>query len=100
MTHRDVDMPKLTKSYQEQTINKTDKISLFHEDNAPTDNSLVSMDNAHDCGFELVYSPISSPDLVSIDYHLFTHIKTNLAGRQYQTDDDDISFADVFLPTG
>ena len=44
-----------------------------------------------DCGFQVVDCPLYSPDLAPSDYFLFPNMKTRLAGKQYQTDDEVIS---------
>ena len=55
---------------------KTDGV-LFHQDNAPAHQSVVTMAVVHDCGFELVDHPPYSPDLAPSGHFLFPNMKKN-----------------------
>ena len=57
------------------------------QDNAPAHKSVNAMDAVHDCGFELVDHPPSSPNLAPSDYFLFNNMWKHLVGKQYRTDD-------------
>ena len=55
---------------------------MFHQDNAPAQNSVVAMAAALDCGFELVDHPPYSHNLASSDYFLFPNIRKIVARKQ------------------
>lgn len=58
------------------------------QDNAPPHKSTVAVAKAIDCGFELLPHPPYSPDLAPSDFHLFPHMKKNLRGRVFGTDEE------------
>ena len=66
------------------------------EKKPPAHKSVVVMAVMHDCGFELIDNFPYSPNLSPSDYFLFPNMK-NLAGKQYQTNDEVICAIEDFL---
>ena len=76
---------------------KLSKGVLFHQDNAPSHTSSVTMATIHKCGFELLPHPPYSPDLAPSDYHLFPQLKRQLSGVHFETDDDVIGAVEDYF---
>lgn len=55
------------------TLNK-EEILLFHQANAPCQNSISTIAKLHDLNFELLLYPSYSPDLAPIVSYLFAYL--------------------------
>jgi len=51
----------------------------------------------HHLGFQCLYHPPYSPDLVPSDYHLFSGLKKPLKGRHFSSDTEVIAAAETWL---
>ena len=58
------------------------KMVLFHQDNASSQKSIVTMAKLHERHFELLLKPPYSPDLVPSKYWLFADLKEGLQGKR------------------
>ena len=59
--------------------------------------SVVAMAAVRDSGYELVDHPQYSPDLAPSDYFLFPNEKKHFAGKQYRTNNENISAVEGFF---
>ena len=57
------------------------------QDNAPTHTTQVAMAAAHKCGFEVLPHPSYYPDLAPSDFYLFPNLKTNIRGRNFESNE-------------
>ena len=88
---------ELRQAIKSKRPGKLTKGVLLHQDNAAAHKSLVAMSAVHDCGFELIYHPLYSPDLAPSAYFLFPNLKKYLAGKRYDSDDDVIFAVEDFF---
>lgn len=70
---------------------------LFHQDNAPVHNSLISMAKIHELRYELLPHPPYSPDLAPCDYFLFSNLKRWLQGKRFHSNDEVIAETDAYF---
>jgi hypothetical protein len=57
---------------------------ILHLDNA----SICVLEQTETCGFSRTDHPTYSPDLAPCDFFLFGHLKANLAGQLFDTDEE------------
>ena len=58
---------------------------LFHQDNAPCQQSITMMIKLPELHFELLPHPPYSPDLAPSDYWLFADLKRMLQGKSFSS---------------
>lgn len=61
---------------------------LLLQDNAPAHTAAIATRAIKDCGFGQLSHPPYSPDLAPSDYHLFSHLKRDMRGRHFYSDND------------
>jgi len=70
---------------------------LFLHENTPAHRALATQKKLTCLGFQYLDRPLSSPDLVLSDYHLFPGLKKQLKGRHFSSDAKVISAAETWL---
>ncbi|KZC10691.1 Histone-lysine N-methyltransferase SETMAR [Dufourea novaeangliae] len=86
-------VPHLLNSEQKRvraqmSADSLEKKVLFHHDNAPAHSSAIAQEKLSKLKFEILPHPPYSPDLVPSDFHVFPKLKTFLAGKRYQTNEE------------
>jgi histone-lysine N-methyltransferase SETMAR len=90
-------LQQLREAIKTKRRGKLGKGILLLQDNAPVHTALVAKSAARSCGFQLLPHPPYSPDLAPSDFYLFPKLKSELAGRRFETDDDVISAVETFF---
>ena len=85
-------LQKLRDAIKTKRRGKLTKGILLQHDNAPVHKSRVAQAAVRACGFEQVNHPPYSPDLAPSDFHLFPHLKRELRGHDFQTDEELIDY--------
>jgi len=62
------------------------KVVLFLHDNVPSHRAFATQKKVAYLGFQYLDHPPYSPDLASLDYHLFPGQKKQLKGRHFSSD--------------
>lgn len=62
-------------------------VRLLH-DNAPAHSAHVSLQTAHNCGYEILPHPAYSPDLAPSDFFLFRELKKPLRGKRFDDNNE------------
>ena len=70
---------------------------LFHQDNAPSHKSTVTMAKLHELGFELIPHPPYSPDLAPCYFFLFPNLKIWLGGKKLSSNEDVIAAVNAYF---
>ena len=70
---------------------------LLLPDNAPVHNSQVAMAAATKCSFKDGPHPPYSPELAPLDFYLFPNLKTNLCGRNFESNEGITNAVDEYL---
>lgn len=65
---------------------------LLQHDNAPVHKSRIAQAAVRDCKFDQVIHPPYSPDLAPSDFYLFPHLKRELRGHHFDTDEELIDY--------
>lgn len=81
-------LDRLKAAITEKRPGMAKKKVLFHHDNAPVHSSRVAQQKLAELRFQLLPHPAYSPDLAPSDYHLFPKLKTFLAGRKFESNED------------
>ncbi|XP_015432649.1 PREDICTED: histone-lysine N-methyltransferase SETMAR-like [Dufourea novaeangliae] len=81
-------LDKLKAAIRENRPGMAKKKVLFHHDNAPAHSSAIAQEKLSKLKFEILPHPPYSPDLVPSDFHVFPKLKTFLAGKRYQTNEE------------
>lgn len=79
---------QLRDAIKEKRRGKLSKGILILHDNAPVHTARTTMLTMKELGFDAVNHPPYSPDLAPCDYFLFRHLKKDLRGRRFLTDDE------------
>jgi len=77
---------KLRRAIPEKRRGKLTKKVLLLHDNAPTHTAGPAVQALCESGFAELSHPPYSPDLAPSDYYLFKHLKKDLRGRTFKTD--------------
>ena len=67
------------------------------QDYAPAYTMQVAMAAAAKCGFQVLPHPLYSPDLALSDFCLFLRLKTNLRGRNFESNEGVIDAVNEYL---
>ena len=78
-----------------QQMNK--KKVLFHQENAPCQNLIATMEKLPKLHFELLSHPPYSPDLAINDYCLFADLKRMLQGKRFGSNEEMIVETEAYL---
>jgi histone-lysine N-methyltransferase SETMAR len=78
-------------------MQKVTKRVLFLHDNVPALRALATQKKLAYLGFQCLYHPPYSPDLVPSDYHLSPGQKKQLKGRHFLSDTEVIAAAETWL---
>jgi len=70
---------------------------LFLHENAPAHRALATQKKLAYLGFQFLYHPPYSPDLVPSDYHLFPGLKKQLKGRHFSSDVEVMAAEETWL---
>jgi len=82
---------------KEKCRGKAVKVVLFLHDNALVHRALATQKKLPYLGFQCLDHPPYSPDLASLDYHLFLELKKQLKGRHFSSDMEVIAAAETWL---
>lgn len=79
---------RLRASVKDKRRGKLSQGVLLLHDNAPVHKSGVAQRAIRDSGFEELNHPPYSPDLAPSDYYLFSHLKKDLRGKRFESDEE------------
>lgn len=88
---------QLREAIKSKRRGKLRKGVLLLQDNAPVHTSVIAMDAARDCAFEILPHPPYSPDMAPSDFYLFPNLKSNISGRRYDSEYDVMSAVNEFF---
>ena len=69
-----------------ELVNRKHKI--FHQDNARPNVSLMTRQKLLQLGWEVLIHPLYSPDIVTLDFHLFQSLQNSLNGKNFNSLED------------
>ena len=64
------------------------KCTIFHQDNARPHVSLMTRQKLFQLGWEVLIHPLYSPDIASLDFHLFQSSQNTLNGKNFNSLED------------
>jgi histone-lysine N-methyltransferase SETMAR len=70
---------------------------IFHQDNAPTNKSVLAMGKSRDLHYELLEHQPYSPDLAPSDFCLFPRLKLFLAGQRFSSNQEAIAAEEAYF---
>jgi len=70
---------------------------IFHQDNAPTNKSVLAMGKSRDLHYELLGHLTYSPDLAPSDFFLFPRLKIFLAGQRFSSNQETIAAEEAYF---
>ena len=70
---------------------------LFHQDNAPCHKSFATMEELRELHFEFLPHPPYSPDRAPSDYYLFKHLKQELCGNKFGSNEEVIAETESYF---
>ena len=70
---------------------------LFHQGNAPSHKSLITMAKLHELGYELLPHRQYSPDLAPNDYWLIANLKKMIQGKRFVSNDEVIAETNAYF---
>jgi histone-lysine N-methyltransferase SETMAR len=73
------------------------KMTIFHQDNAPTHKSVLAMGKLRDLHYELLEHPPYSPDLAPPDFFLLPKLKLFLAGQRLSSNQEAIAAVERYF---
>ena len=82
---------------KEKRLGNVTKVVLFFHDNAPAHRTLATQKKLAYLGFQCLDFPPYSPDLATLDYHLFLGLKKQLKVRHFSSGAEVIAAADTWL---
>ena len=88
---------RLKKEIDKKTATNKEENVLFHQDNAPSHKSIVTMAKLQELQFELLPHPPYSPDLAPINYWLFADPKRMLLGKKFGSNKEVISETEAYF---
>lgn len=72
---------------EKRGVKKTSWVQLLH-DNAPVHTARIATASAKSNHMEIIPHPPYSPDLAPSDYYLFRHLKMDLKGKRFSSDEE------------
>jgi len=73
------------------------KKTIFHQDNAPANKSVLAMGKLRDLRYELLEHPPHCPDLAPSDFYLFPKLKLFLASQCFSLNQETIAAVEGYF---
>ena len=91
-------MPRLlTAKIREERPGLQKKKIIFHQDNAPTNKSVLTMGKSRDPHYEFLEHPPYSTDLAPSDICPFPRLKLFLAGQRFSSNQEAIAAEEAYF---
>jgi len=90
-------LTRLDKKIREKRPGLQKKKIIFHQDNAPTHKSVLTMGKLRDLHYELLEHPPSSPDLAPSDFSVFPKHKLFFAGQRFSSNQEAIAAVEGYF---
>jgi histone-lysine N-methyltransferase SETMAR len=90
-------LDRLNNEIKQKRPHLVKKKVLFHQDNAPSHTSAVSMAKIHELRYELLPHPPYSPDLAPSDFFLFPNLKKWLGGKRFTSNEELITETNAYF---
>ncbi|GFV66395.1 mariner Mos1 transposase [Trichonephila clavipes] len=83
-------LQRLNEEIKQKRPHLAKKKMLFHQDDAPTQKSVIAMTKINELKLELLPHAPYSPDLVPRYYFIFPNLKKRLSGQRFSNDKETI----------